>query len=59
MREVQFLKHTRHRGHEGGPHFDHVPREGLRRFGKCDGGAGVEVRVEHHPLERVAEREER
>lgn len=55
----QLLIDARHAGHDRRSHLLHVAAEGVDRLGKRDGGAFVEIVIDHHPFEHMTERQER
>ena len=56
---TQLLVDTRHAGHDRRPHLLHVAAKRVDRLGERDRGAFVEIEIDHHPLERMTERQKR
>ena len=56
---TQLLVDARHAGHDRGSNPLHVPAERVDRLAEHDGGALVEIEIDHHPLECVTERQKR
>ena len=56
---TQLLVDTRHAGHDRRSHLLHIAAERVDRLGEHNGGACVEIEIDHHPLEHMTERQER